>query len=242
MNNYKLKIQYDGTNYAGWQLQENAVTVQQKIIEAIEVLTKEKVNLIGSGRTDAGVHALGQVANFKIDREVDIYRFSHSLNAILPKDISVTNIAKKSEDFHSRFDAKKRSYIYLISKIKSPFYYPYSWYYHESANIAKLRKLSESLVSELDFTSFARKNTETENKVCEIFQINWRESKEFIIFFVEANRFLHGMVRTMVGTLLKLVKEKEGERLLTEILNQKDREAAGEAAPARGLFLYKASY
>lgn len=242
MNNYKLKIQYDGTNYAGWQLQENAVTVQQKIIEAIEVLTKEKVNLIGSGRTDAGVHALGQVANFKIDRELDIYRFSHSLNAILPKDISVTNIEKKSEDFHSRFDAKKRSYIYLISKIKSPFYYPYSWYYHESANIAKLRKLSESLVSELDFTSFARKNTETENKVCEIFQINWRESKEFIIFFVEANRFLHGMVRTMVGTLLKLVKEKEGERLLTEILNQKDREAAGEAAPARGLFLYKVKY
>ena len=242
MNNYKLKIQYDGTNYAGWQLQENAVTVQQKIIEAIEVLTKEKVNLIGSGRTDAGVHALGQVANFKIDRELDIYRFSHSLNAILPKDISVTNIEKKSEDFHSRFDAKKRSYIYLISKIKSPFYYPYSWYYHESADIAKLRKLSESLVSELDFTSFARKNTETENKVCEIFQINWRESKEFIIFFVEANRFLHGMVRTMVGTLLKLVKEKEDERLLTEILNQKDREAAGEAAPARGLFLYKVKY
>ena len=242
MNNYKLKIQYDGTNYAGWQLQENAVTVQQKIIEAIEVLTKEKVNLIGSGRTDAGVHALGQVANFKIDQELDTYRFSHSLNAILPKDISVTNFEKESEDFHSRFDAKKRSYIYLISKIKSPFYYPYSWYYHESANIAKLRKLSESLVSELDFTSFARKNTETENKVCEIFQINWRESKEFIIFFVEANRFLHGMVRTMVGTLLKLVKEKEGERLLTEILNQKDREAAGEAAPARGLFLYKASY
>ena len=242
MNNYKLKIQYDGTNYAGWQLQENAVTVQQKIIEAIEVLTKDSVNLIGSGRTDAGVHALGQVANFKIDRELDIYRFSHSLNAILPKDISVTNIAKKSEDFHSRFDAKKRSYIYLISKVKSPFYYPYSWYYHESANIAKLRKLSESLVSELDFTSFARKNTETENKVCEIFQINWRESKEFIIFFVEANRFLHGMVRTMVGTLLKLVKEKEGERLLTEILNQKDREAAGEAAPARGLFLYKVKY
>ncbi len=242
MNNYKLKIQYDGTNYAGWQLQENAVTVQQKIIEAIEVLTKEKVNLIGSGRTDAGVHALGQVANFKIDRELDIYRFSHSLNAILPKDISVTNIEKKTEDFHSRFDAKKRSYIYLISKIKSPFYYPYSWYYHESADIAKLRKLSESLVSELDFTSFARKNTETENKVCEIFQINWRESKEFIIFFVEANRFLHGMVRTMVGTLLKLVKEKEGERLLTEILNQKDREAAGEAAPARGLFLYKVKY
>jgi tRNA pseudouridine38-40 synthase len=242
LNNYKLKIQYDGTNYAGWQLQENAVTVQQKIIEAIEVLTKGRVNLIGSGRTDAGVHALGQVANFKIDSELDIYRFSHSLNAILPKDISVTDIQNVEESFHSRFDAKKRSYIYLISRSKSPFFYPYSWNYHESIDIVKLRKLSSSLFGKLDFTSFAKKNTETENKTCEIFQINWRESNEFIIFFVEANRFLHGMVRTIAGTLLKLAKEKENERLLTEILNQKDREAAGEAAPARGLFLYKVKY
>ena len=170
MNNYKLTIQYDGTDYSGWQIQENAVTVQQKISEAIEVLTKERVNLVGSGRTDSGVHALGQVANFKVDTELDIYRFSHSLNAILPKDISVTNIQKVEENFHSRFDAKKRSYIYLISKFKSPFYYPYSWYYHESIDISKLRELSDSLTGEFDFTSFARKNTETENKVCKIFQ------------------------------------------------------------------------
>ena len=242
LNNYRLKIQYDGTNYAGWQLQENAVTVQGKIIESIEILTKEKVNLIGSGRTDAGVHALGQAANFKIDKELNIYRFSHSLNAILPKDISVTHIQNVEESFHSRFDAKKRSYIYLISKIKSPFYYPYSWYYHESIDILKLRKLSESLIGEFDFTSFAKKNTETENKVCDIFQINWHESNEFIIFFIEANRFLHGMVRTIVGTLMKLMKEKESEKSLMEILKQKDREAAGEAVLSRGLFLYKVKY
>ena len=242
MNNYRLKIQYDGTNYAGWQIQENAVTVQQKITEAIKVLTKEQVNLTGSGRTDAGVHALGQVANFKVDSKLDIYRLLHSLNAILPKDISVTNIELTDENFHSRFDAKKRSYIYFISKMKSPFYHPYSWFYHETIDILKLKELSDSLVGEFDFASFARKNTETENKICEIYQANWRETKELIIFYIEANRFLHGMVRTIVGTILKLAKENGGVKLLDEILNLKDRETAGEAAPARGLFLYKVKY
>jgi tRNA pseudouridine38-40 synthase len=242
LNNYKLTIQYDGTKYAGWQIQENAVTVQQKISESIEILTKEQVNLIGSGRTDAGVHALGQVANFKIEDKLDIYRFKHSLNAILPKDISVTDIQKTEESFHSRFDAKKRSYIYLISRIKSPFYNSYSWYYHERIDIPKLKNLSGLLIGEYNFTSFARKNTETENKFCQIFQINWRETKELVIFFIEANRFLHGMVRTIVGTLLKVLFEEEGGKKLQEILNLKDREAAGEAAPSHGLFLYKVKY
>lgn len=242
MSNYKLNIQYDGTNYAGWQIQENAVTVQGKITEAIEVLTKERINLIGSGRTDSGVHALGQVANFKVENSLDIYRFKHSLNSILPKDISITEMLKVEEDFHSRFDAKKRSYIYLIAKIKTPFYHPYSWHYHDSIDILKLKKLSEELIGEFDFTSFARKNTETENKICEIFQVNWRESKERIVFYIEANRFLHGMVRTIVGTLLKLTNEEESGKRLKELLNLKDREAAGEAAPAQGLFLYKVKY
>lgn len=242
MNNYKLKIQYDGTNYAGWQIQENSVTIQQKLVEAIEVLTKIRVNLIGSGRTDAGVHALGQIANFKVESELDIYSFRHSLNAILPKDISVTGIEKTSEDFHSRFDAKKRSYIYLISKVKSPFYYPYSRFYHEPIELQKLKKLAEMLIGESDFTSFSRKNTETKNKMCEIFQANWRETKELIIFYIEANRFLHGMVRTIVGTLLKLEKENDDGEKLREILNLRDRETAGEAVPAKGLFLYKVKY
>ena len=241
MRNYKLIVQYDGTNYAGWQIQENAITVQEKIKDAIEILTKEKVNLIGSGRTDTGVHALGQVANFKIQNELDIFRFKHSLNAILPKDISIEHIEKTSEAFHSRFDAKKRSYIYIISKIKSPFYYPYSWYYHESIDILKLKNLSALLRGQFDFTSFSRKNSETENKVCEIFQINWRETKELIIFYVEADRFLHGMVRTIIGTLLRLHREESAGKL-QDILESRNREAAGEAVPAQGLFLYKVKY
>ncbi len=240
--NYKLIVQYDGTNYAGWQIQENAVTIQQKITDAIKILTKENINLIGSGRTDAGVHAIGQVANFRCENELDIYRFRHSLNAMLPKDISITDMKIADENFHARYDARKRSYIYLISKIKSPFYNLYSWQYHETIDVLKLNKLSDKLSGVHDFTAFARKNTETENKTCEIFQIRWRESKELLLFFIEADRFLHGMVRTIVGTILRACKNNENEEYLFDILNSRDREAAGEAVPAKGLFLYKVKY
>jgi tRNA pseudouridine38-40 synthase len=125
-NNYKLIIQYDGTDYAGWQFQANAVTIQQKIVESIRILISEDVNLIGSGRTDAGVHAFGQTANFTTNQDLDLYKFKYSLNSILPKDISVIDIQKVRQEFHSRYDAKKRAYIYLISRSKSPFYDRYS--------------------------------------------------------------------------------------------------------------------
>ncbi len=128
MNNYKLEIQYNGKNYAGWQIQANASTVQQTIMDKIETLTKEKVNLIGSGRTDAGVHALGQVANFRTEIELDLSQFNYSLNSLLPQDISIVKSEKVSDSFHSRFDAKKRAYIYLFTQVKSPFYNEYANY------------------------------------------------------------------------------------------------------------------
>lgn len=242
MKNYKLTVQYDGTNYAGWQMQDNAVTVQQKISEAVEIIIKENINLIGSGRTDSGVHAIGQIANFKTDTEINIFRFQHSLNSILPPDISVKAVTKVAEKFHSRFDAKKRSYLYLLSLKKSPFYKNYSWLYFDEVKVDELNKLSGTLIGEHDFTSFSRKNSETENKSCTIYSAHWRKSGDIVYFFIEANRYLHGMVRTIVGTLLKLVKEEEGEKKLSEILNLKDRKTAGEAAPAKGLFLYKVKY
>ncbi len=139
MNNYKLTIQYDGTNYAGWQFQQNAETVQQKISDAIKIILKDEINLIGSGRTDAGVHAWGQIANFQTFHDLDTFKFNYSLNSILPKDISIIKIEKKEEDFHARFDAVKRSYFYLFSKYKSPFFDRYSYFYHDSLNIEHLK-------------------------------------------------------------------------------------------------------
>jgi tRNA pseudouridine38-40 synthase len=242
MNNYKLIIQYDGTNYAGWQIQDGCVTIQQKITEAVNILLKENINLIGSGRTDSGVHALGQQANFRTGKEVDIYKFNHSLNALLPKDISVLSVTQTHENFHARYDARKRSYLYFITKYKSPFFDRYSYFYHNTIDLDKLNRLSRLFIREDDFTSFSRKNTAAENKKCSIYTAQWRETKDIVIFMIEASRFLHGMVRTITGTLLGAVKNNYYENYIEEIIAAKDREAAGEAVPAKGLFLYKVRY
>jgi tRNA pseudouridine38-40 synthase len=242
LNNYKIIIQYDGTNYCGWQIQQNAPTIQQTIVDKLEIITKIKVNLTGSGRTDSGVHALGQVANFNLESEIDTYRFRYSLNSILPDDISITRMEQVYEKFNARFDAKKRSYIYLLANIKSPFLLKYSYFHYEKLDCSFLNNISQSLLGENDFTSFARKNTETENKICNIYNINWKETRGLIVFFIEADRFLHGMVRTIIGTLIKAAKTNQNNKFIEEVLLAKDRESAGEAVPAKGLFLYKVKY
>jgi tRNA pseudouridine38-40 synthase len=242
MFNYKLTIQYDGSNYAGWQQQENAQTVQQVLDEAIQKITREKINLIGSGRTDAGVHALGQVANFRIENKLNMSRFQYSLNSILPKDISVTEICEVGENFHARFDAVSRSYLYLISKIKSPFYFCYSYFYSSDLDVLKLNKLSEQFIGEHDFTSFSKVDTDVNSMVCKVTEAKWRKIKNMFIFKIEANRFLYGMVRAIVGSILRAAKSDTGEQDLINIFSLKSRAAAGDAAPAKGLFLYKVKY
>ncbi|PKL84113.1 MAG: tRNA pseudouridine(38-40) synthase TruA [Ignavibacteriae bacterium HGW-Ignavibacteriae-3] len=244
MYNYIIDIQYDGTNYAGWQIQRNAPTVQQKIVDAIEVITKEKINLIGSGRTDSGVHALGQVANFRTEIEIDIYKFQYSLNSILPEDISVVKMKQADEKFHSRFDARSRSYLYLFNHNKSPFYYKYAYYYPPvtKINFKELNRISQSLLGVHDFSSLSKKNDEIDDKTCDISEIWWRKGKDISTFYITANRFLHGMVRTIVGTLLHAAENNFDEKYLMEVLDQKNREAAAESIPAKGLFLFKVRY
>ncbi len=242
MFNYKMKIQYDGTNYSGWQIQENASTVQQILTDAIEQITREEVKLIGSGRTDAGVHALGQVANFIIDKNLDLFKFKHSLNSVLPSDISLVEINKVDEKFHSRFDAKQRSYIYLISKEKSPFYFRYSYFHKNDLDTNMLNNLSRSFLGEKDFSSFCKVNTGVDSKICNVFETGWRKNKNFYLFYIEANRFLYGMVRTIVGTLLRAIQSENPGQYIKKIINFKNRESAADSAPAKGLFLYKVKY
>lgn len=235
-------LQYDGTGYSGWQIQENAKTIQQEIINAIKIILKEEVNLIGSGRTDAGVHALGQVANFRTEKEIDLYKFQFSLNSLLPQDISVLSIEKVRESFHSRFDAKKRTYIYLISQFKSPFYKNYSFFYPQKIDLEILNDLSKLFLGWKNFSSFCKKKSEVENKVCEVTDISWTDQFDLIVFKISADRFLHGMVRAIVGTLLKALKMEKPEEYIQEVFRSEDREFAGEAVPAKGLFLYKVEY
>jgi tRNA pseudouridine38-40 synthase len=240
--NYKLVIQYDGSNYSGWQIQANAPSVQAKITEAIKVILKTDVNLIGSGRTDTGVHAVGQTANFRHDETIDIYKFKHSLNSILPFDISVISMTEAEESFHARFDAKKRSYFYLITSNKSPLLRNYSYFYHDSIDIPRLNKSGRHLLGTHDFRSFSKKSWGIENTVCTLYSAQWRMIRGITVFLVEADRYLHGMVRTIAGTLLKLSHEQDGEEKIGEIIRGNDRSLAGESLPAKGLFLYKVKY
>lgn len=244
MPNYKIKIQYDGTNYSGWQSQPSGNTIQDELINAISTITKEDVNLIGSGRTDAGVHSLGQVANFRTEQNYEIRKIKHSLNSILPNEISIHEMIKVDENFHARFDAKLRSYIYMIAKDKSPFFSNYSYFYPNanSINFDLLRRISFTLIGQHDFTSFCKTKTDTENKICNVSSIYWKESRGLIIFLIEADRFLHGMVRAIVGTLLKSARDNRDSEFLHEILALQNREAAGESVPSKGLFLYKVKY
>lgn len=242
MFNYKLKIQYDGTDYSGWQIQENAQTVQQVIKDSIEQVTQQEINLIGSGRTDAGVHAIGQVANFLLKQNLDLYKFKYSLNSVLPSDISLVETERVNEKFHSRFDAKKRSYIYLISREKSPFYYRYSYLYNRKIDLSKLKELTRIFVGERDFSSFCKVNTEINSKVANVFEASWRISKDIYLFYIEADRFLYGMIRAIVGTLLRALQIEKPKDYIQEVFNSKRREAAANAVPAKGLFLFKVKY
>lgn len=242
MKNYKLTIQYDGTNYSGWQIQNNAVTIQQKITEAIKTIINEDVNLIGSGRTDTGVHAWGQVGNFRTEQELDLFKFKFSLNSILPNDISILQIENIDESFHARFDAKRRSYIYLISDYKSPFFNNYSYFYPYKISLEEINSLSKLLLNERDFAAFCKKANEAEGTDCTIYDIYWEETRGLIYLYIEANRFLRGMVRAIVGTLLSVHKNGNDEEKLKEIILSKNRELAGESVPPQGLFLYRVTY
>jgi tRNA pseudouridine38-40 synthase len=242
MFNYRMTIQYDGTKYSGWQIQENALTVQEVLTKSIEQISQEEINLIGAGRTDTGVHALGQVANFLIGKELDLYRFKYSLNSVLPDDISITAIELADEKFHARFSAKKRSYIYLISNYKSPFFDRYSYNLFSELDQDKLNELCPLLIGVQDFSSFSKNNPDVQNKICEIYEARWRRQKNFFIFYIEANRFLYGMVRAIVGSLLKAYSTETGIEYLRNVILQKDRNAAADAVPAKGLFLYKVKY
>jgi len=242
--NYKLTIQYDGTNYAGWQMQINALSIQQVISNAIEKILNEKINLIGSGRTDAGVHAFGQVANFRTEKFLNEKSFQYSLNSVLPFDIAIKKVELVDESFHSRFDAKKRTYIYIFNKSKSPFYYLYSYNYKPlfEYDIHKLNEISKIILGEHDFSSFCKKSSEVQNKVCNVSEIRWYRKNDFIFFLISADRFLHGMVRTIIGTLLVIAKNNYDEDKLKFILEMKDREIANESVPSKGLFLFKVRY
>ena len=239
-----MTIQYDGTNLHGWQVQKNGRTVQGELQDALQKIFKnQKINLIGSGRTDSGVHALGQIANIKLDTDMENESLLNAVNGNLDKnDITITNVDKVNSDFHSRFSAFKREYIYKISTEYSPIGRDYYWSIQEEINIQKLHDCAKLIIGEHDFTQLSKKNDEIDNKICNIYLSEWDVFENKIHYKIIANRFLHHMVRYLVGTMIEVSKNRSFTTNDFDLMLQgKDREQIFRA-PSKGLYLKKIYY
>jgi tRNA pseudouridine38-40 synthase len=248
MRNLKLTVAYDGTDFAGWQVQPEAATVQGTLSSAIGRITGEKVLTQGSGRTDAGVHALAQVATFQSESVIPVANFVVALNDILPASIRVLAAEQVPEDFHPRKSAKAKTYRYRIYRdaICPPLLARYVWHYPYPLDENAMRDAAPLIQGEHDFTSFAavdpERGREGLSNVRRIFSSQWRRESSELIYEVRGNGFLHHMVRNLVGTLLLVGKGTLKPAELTRILETKDRSAAGATAPASGLYLVNVEY
>jgi tRNA pseudouridine38-40 synthase len=245
MRNIKLLIEYDGTNYLGWQVQPKGPTIQGILEDKIKLLTGESIQLFGSGRTDAGVHALGQVAHFKTQSRMDLRSMQRALNSLLPRDIVIQKIEEVEEGFHARKHAKSKVYEYRIlnRNLRSAFHRGYVWHIPQKLDLMKMKRATAHLIGEHDFSSFRSVGTPTRTAVRRVPRAGWKRGRGGLIRFeIEANGFLKQMVRSIVGTLVEVGKGKINPEEFQKILTSKDRKKAGPTAPAHGLFLKEVKY
>ncbi|TDT67416.1 tRNA pseudouridine38-40 synthase [Hypnocyclicus thermotrophus] len=244
MNNYKMMITYDGTKYLGWQrLQKNKEkTIQGKIELTISKLLKENIEIIGSGRTDRGVHALNQVANFKTNKELDS-NFLSQLNQYLPEDIRVLSFIKVNDKFHSRYNAKRKTYMYRIdnSPVRDPFMRKYAYYIDERIDIIKMKEASKIFIGEHDFITFSKKSTK-KSTVRNIEFINIVKRGDFIEIYITANGFLYNMARMIAGALIQIATNKKNIKEIKDLLESKSRGEHRFVVPPHGLFLLNVEY
>lgn len=240
---YLLEIAYKGTAYHGWQIQENANTIQKELNQALYIYFKSKIDTIGSGRTDTGVHCEQQFVHFDYENTIVFNDFLHRINAILPKDIVIKNIFEVANNFNARFDATSRSYEYRISNKKNPFLTNLCCFYFKSEiDVSKMNEAAQLLLKHSDFQSFSKYKTEVNHFECTITEAVWKEENGLLVFKITANRFLRGMVRAIVGTLLEIGTGKIAASDFEKIILLKDRKYAKFAAPPEGLFLTKVTY
>ena len=239
-----MELAYKGTGYFGWQVQENAITVQQVIEDALKVYLRQSVSITGAGRTDTGVHASYFVAHFDVnpDNKPEEYAFVKSINAILPGDIAVYSLQHVKNDAHARFHATSRTYKYFVLTRKDPFKKDVSYRIFKDLDIDLMNECAQELLKIRDFSSFAKANSQTKTNVCKVFDINWNYNQNEYVFTVTADRFLRNMVRAIVGTMLELGNNKITKNQFLDIIDKKDRSLAGASVPAQGLFLTDISY
>jgi tRNA pseudouridine38-40 synthase len=239
---YFIKFSYNGTNYHGWQMQPNAISVQEVLNKALSTILNSEIDSMGAGRTDTGVHAQEMLAHFDFDKIIDVENSIHKLNSFLPKDIVVFNIQRVHDEAHARFDAKKRTYEYHINTFKNAFSNEQSWYYHQILDLNLMNQACEILLKHTDFQAFSKVHTEVNTFDCKIYEAFWVQQNNQIIFTISADRFLRNMVRAIVGTLVYVGLKKITIKDFNQIILSKNRSNAGFSVPAHGLFLTKIEY
>lgn len=244
-NRYFLRLSYLGTNYHGWQIQPGSITVQELLQDALSMVLRSKVSVLGAGRTDTGVHARVFYAHFDCLYEVSEIadmQLQFKLNRILPPDIAVHDVIPVVSDAHARFDAVSRTYLYQIASCKDPYQAQFSWLLERKLDLVKMQYAADILMQYTDFGCFARSNTNVKTNDCKVYKASWEKEGEMLLFKIQADRFLRNMVRAIVGTTVDVGLGKISTDDFHRIIQSKDRCQAGYSAPACGLHLVNIAY
>ncbi len=240
---YFIKLAYKGTNYHGWQAQPNAITVQELLGKSFSTIFRNPFEIVGAGRTDAGVHADEFYAHVNIENEFNANEIIYKMNALLPNDIVVYDIFKTTENAHARFDALSRSYEYRIFLGKNPFLNETAWQFITTKlNVERMNEAAKILETHTNFKSFSRSNSDVRTYNCNIMHAKWKQTNQLLVFHITADRFLRNMVRAVVGTLIEIGKGKMNLEEFKQIIESENRCNAGPSAPAQGLFLTQVTY
>ncbi len=239
---YFFDIAYNGTAYHGWQSQNNALGIQQVIEEKLFLITQNQIGITGSGRTDAGVHAIQQIFHADFADTINTDDLRYHLNSVLPKDIMIREIVPVHSEAHARYDACQRTYQYRIIHEKNPFLQKQAYHYSKPIRLDALNDATSCLIGRHDFQAFSKVKTDVNNYFCQINLANWQLNESVYCFNISADRFLRGMVRAIVGTLLLVNEEKFDVSDIEQIILSRDRQKAGRSVPPEGLFLMKVEY
>jgi tRNA pseudouridine38-40 synthase len=244
MQRYFIYLAYDGTNYHGWQIQPNGTSVQECLTKALSVFLRKETEVVGAGRTDAGVHASLMVAHFDYDGiPLDVVQVAGKLNRMLPQDISVYRIRQVKPDAHARFDATARTYNYYVTTRKYPFNRQYRYRIQGELDVRAMNEAAATLLEYSDFTSFSKLHTDVKTNNCTVTRAEWTQEDEATwVFTIRADRFLRNMVRAIVGTLLEVGRGKMTVEGFRRVIEQKDRGKAGTSVPGQALFLVNVEY
>lgn len=239
---YFIKFAYNGKNYFGYQIQPNAVSVQETLEKALSLILKQPIEIVGAGRTDSGVHAKEMYAHFDYENELDVPVLIKKLNSFLPQDIVIYNFIPVHDEAHARFDATQRTYKYYLHTFKDAFINEGSWYFFRPLDSNKMNEACQILFEYTDFECFSKVNTDVHTFNCKIYEAHWKQKGNQMIFTISADRFLRNMVRAIVGTMVDVGLGKISLDDFRNIIESKNRSKAGFSVPAHGLYLVKVEY